>query len=236
MIKKHYPPEYLDQKFHCVRCNVYAKQFWSTLKTDYRTKSSGPIAVPVLKTKNPLHNTELPESYVVSKCDHCNEFTVWHDSKIIFPRSTSVEVPNEDLTEEIKVLYNEAATILNDSPRAAAALLRLSLQLLLKEVGGKGRNIDVDIKVIVANGIDPQIQKAMDIVRIFGNNGAHPGEIQLKEDPTLVKKMFELINFIATKMITSKREIDDLFESLPEGAKVAINRRDNSAETEKSNG
>ena len=41
---------------------------------------------------------------------------------------------------------------------------------------------------------------------------------------------------LRTTVITSKREIDDLFESLPEGAKEAINRRDNGAETEKSNG
>ena len=71
------------------------------------------------------------------------------------------------------------------------------------------------------------MQKAMDIVRVFGNNGAHPGEIQLNEDPNLVKKMFELINFIATKMITSKKEIDGLFDGLPDSIKDAIDRRDN---------
>lgn len=233
MKDKHYPPEYLDEKFHCIRCNVYAKQYWSTVKSDYRTKSSGPVAVPVLKTKNPLHNTQLPESYVVSKCDHCDEITIWHNSKIVYPRVTVVESPSDDLTEEIKELYNEAALILNDSPRAAAALLRLALQLLLKEIGGKGKSIDADIKTIVATGVDPQVQKAMDVVRVFGNNGAHPGEIQLKEDASLVNKMFELINFIVTKMITSKREIDDLFESLPKGAKEAISRRDGSKAAEK---
>jgi hypothetical protein len=158
---------------------------------------------------------------------------MWQKRKIIFPRSTTVELPNEDLTEEIEELYNEAALVLNDSPRAAAALLRLALQLLLKEVGGKGKNIDADIKAIVAEGVDSQVQKAMDIVRVFGNNGAHPGEIQLNEDPDLVKKMFELINFIATKMISSKKEIDNLFESLPDGAKEAIEKRDNIGDTEK---
>jgi hypothetical protein len=144
-----------------------------------------------------------------------------------YPRITAVESPGEDLTDEIKELYSEAALILNDSPRASAALLRLALQLLLKELGGTGNHIDADIKAIVAKGVDPQVQKAMDIVRVSGNNGAHPGEIQLNEDPNLVKKMFELINFIATKMITSKKEIDGLFDGLPDSIKDAIDRRDN---------
>jgi len=157
---------------------------------------------------------------------------LWYDKKLIYPHTTSVELANEDLSDEIKDLYREAALILNDSPRASAALLRLALQLLLKELGGTGKHIDTDIKAIVARGIDPQVQKAMDIIRVFGNNGAHPGEIQLNEDLELVKKMFELINFIATKMITSKKEINSLFDSLPEGVKDAIERRDQQKEKE----
>ena len=236
MTAKYYPPVFAGQKFHCIRCGVYAKQAWSGLEAN-GTRYDRSIGFPInIFNDASSFVDELSNDFIVSKCSHCNDVTMWQKRKIIFPRSTTVELPNEDLTEEIEELYNEAALVLNDSPRAAAALLRLALQLLLKEVGGKGKNIDADIKAIVAEGVDSQVQKAMDIVRVFGNNGAHPGEIQLKEDPTLVKKMFELINFIATKMITSKREIDDLFESLPEGAKEAINRRDNGAETEKSNG
>jgi hypothetical protein len=226
MNSKYYPPVYLASNFHCLRCGVYAKQYWGSLKTETRYHTGGQMPVQVLKTNNGFR-VDLPNQYVASKCDHCNNFTLWHDKVIIFPRTSVVEAPNEDLTAEISSLYKEAATILSDSPRAAAALLRLALQLLLKELGGKGKHIDADIKTIVASGIDPQVQKAMDIVRVFGNNGAHPGEIQLKEDPELVKKMFELINFIATKMITSKKEITNLFEGLPEGVKEAIEKRDN---------
>ena len=204
MAIKYFPPQFAEQKFHCILCSVYAKQLWSGLAANGgRYDQRGQFPVDIFKNASTFRE-ELPNDFATSKCSHCDETTLWHKRKIIFPRSTTVELPNEDLTNEIKELYNEAALVLNDSPRAAAALLRLALQLLLKEVGGKGKSIDVDIKAIVAGGVDPQVQKAMDIVRVFGNNGAHPGEIQLNEDPNLVKKMFELINFIATKMITSK--------------------------------
>lgn len=217
MTEKYYPPKAHQAKFHCPQCNVYAVQYWGYIDAAQR------FSYDTL-------SAELDIEYRVSKCSHCEGYLLWHNDKLVYPRSISVELPNEDLTDEIKDLYNEAALILDDSPRATAALLRLALQLLLKEIGGKGAHIDTDIKTIVANGVDPQVQKAMDIVRVFGNSGAHPGEIQLKEDPKLVKKMFELINFIATKMITSKKEIDGLFDSLPEGTKEAIERRDKTEE------
>lgn len=233
MTAKYYPPVFAGQKFHCIRCGVYAKQAWSGLKADgTRYDESGDFPINIFNNASSFVE-ELPNDFVASECSHCDDFTLWQKRKIIFPRSTAVELPNEDLTDEIKELYNEAALILNDSPRAAAALLRLALQLLIKELGGRGKHIDTDIKTIVSYGVDPQVQKAMDIVRVFGNNGTHPGEIQLNEDPDLVKKMFELINFIATKMISSKKEIDNLFESLPDGAKEAIEKRDNIGDTEK---
>lgn len=213
MTEKYYAPKAHQAKFHCPQCGVYAIQYWGYMKSFNRYGYDN-------------LSDNMSTAYRISKCSHCEKYLLWHDDKLIYPRSTSVELPNEDLTEEIKELYSEAALILTDSPRAAAALLRLALQLLLKELGGKGKHIDTDIKTIVAGGVDPQVQKAMDIVRVFGNNGAHPGEIQLNEDPELVKKMFELINYIATKMITSKKEIDTLFDGLPDGIKGAIDKRD----------
>lgn len=214
MTEKYYPPKAYQSQFHCPQCNVYAVQHW------------GSVEVVRRHTYDNL-GSRLPQEYRISRCSHCDKYILWHKDTMAYPRITAVESPSEDLTDEIKELYSEAALILNDSPRASAALLRLALQLLLKELGGTGNHIDADIKAIVAKGVDPQVQKAMDIVRVFGNNGAHPGEIQLNEDPNLVKKMFELINFIATKMITSKKEIDGLFDGLPDSIKDAIDRRDN---------
>jgi hypothetical protein len=70
------------------------------------------------------------------------------------------------------------------------------------------------------------IQKALDIVRVIGNESVHPGQIDLNDDPAVTSKLFELVNFIATKMITEPKEIDRLFEGLPPGKKEAIQKRD----------
>jgi len=66
----------------------------------------------------------------------------------------------------------------------------------------------------------------LDILRITGNNAVHPGEINVEEKPELVLKLFELINFIAEKMITEPKEIDNFYKELPETLKEAIDKRD----------
>lgn len=224
MSEKYYPPEYLVNQFNCSRCGVFAKQSWGNLESQYRT-NNGIYSIFGSKV-NILSGQDLPDDHVVSRCDHCKAHVLWVNEKIIYPRAIIVEQPNADLPQETQNLYLESANILSDSPRAAAALLRLALQLLLKEIGGKGKNINDDIATIIKNGADKQTQKALDILRVFGNNGAHPGEIDLKEDSTKVVKMFALLNFVADKMITQQKEIDALFDELPETIKQQISDRD----------
>lgn len=145
---------------------------------------------------------------------------------MIYPKILFVEQPNQDLNEEIKEDYLEAANVLNDSPRSAAAILRLALQKLCKQLGEKGRNINDDIGELVKKGLNPTIQKSLDVLRITGNNAVHPGELNLKEDRDRVLKLFRLINFIAEKMITEPKEIDGLYQDLPENSKKDVEKRD----------
>ncbi len=130
------------------------------------------------------------------------------------------------MNEAIKKDYFEAANILNESPRASAALLRLALQKLCKDLGEDGLNINDDIKNLVLKGLNPLIQKAFDAIRITGNNAVHPGEIDLDIEVERVYKMFELINFIADKMISEPKEIENMYSTLPESSLKAVEKRD----------
>ncbi len=130
-------------------------------------------------------------------------------------------------------MYNEAAKIVGDSPRGAAALLRLALQMLLKQLELKGENINEDIGALVKRGLDPRIQKALDAVRVIGNNAVHPGTISLDDDKGIALTLFDLINLIADRLISHPKEIDRLYETkLPDGARQAIARRDGMPSTE----
>src|SRR5690606_29908829 len=112
------------------------------------------------------------------------------------------------------------------SPRGAAALLRLSIQKLCAYLGQPGHNINSDIKALVALGLPPKVQEALDTVRVIGNNAVHPGKIDLKDDIDIVNMLFKLVNFIAQKMITEPKEIDEIYSSLPAEKIDGIRQRD----------
>lgn len=168
----------------------------------------------------------IPEKWTISICEHCSDMAVWNDLNMIFPKKIQVDKPNSDLTADIQKDYLEAANILADSARSAAAILRLALQKLCVQLGEKGKNINNDIAALVKKGLNPTIQKSFDALRITGNNAVHPGELNLTENPEHAVKLFNLVNFIAEKMITEPKEIDSFYEDLPEGAKEAIKKRD----------
>jgi hypothetical protein len=224
MTSPYYPPSLGDTEYHCPHCNVYARQLYAHLQS-----CTGYSWISVVDGKAHF-NDVLHMDWVVTKCVHCSKIAVWKEAKMIFPRKMIVALPNPDLQDDIKSDYLEASSVLGDSPRAAAALLRLALQKLCKQLGEKGENINDDIKSLVAKGLNPLVQKSLDALRITGNNAVHPGEINLTEDPARVVKLFELINFIANKMITEPKEIEGFYSQLPEGALDAVRRRDNPKE------
>lgn len=205
MSQKHYTPEFEKESFHCPHCGVYARQIWRSV---YCT---GGANVPDIE---------------LAYCTHCNDKSVWFNQNMIEPNIGGVSLPNQDLSQDIRDDYYEARDILNKSPRGSAALLRLAIQKLCKELGGKGKNINDDIACLVNKGLPLKIQQALDYVRVVGNNVVHPGQMDLKDDKETAMNLFNLINLIADVMITQPKEVDKLFNTLPQAQKDAISKRD----------
>lgn len=223
MHSEYFPPMLGKGEFHCPHCNVYAKQFYAHLHS--LTSFSWSSVVD----RHSKFDEAISREWTVTKCQRCAEVTFWKNENMVYPRKSIAPPVNTDLSDDIKNDYAEAASVFSDSPRAAAALLRLALQKLCKMLGEKGDNINSDIQNLVTKGLNPLVQKSLDALRITGNNAVHPGEIDLSEEPERVVKLFGLINFIANKMITEPREIEDFYSQLPEGAISAIAKRDKPA-------
>lgn len=152
MRSTYYPPTHRSEHFHCIHCNVYAKQHWSELFV------AGSLA-----------------SIQSSQCSHCIKRSFWYEGKMIIPQEAPVETPHPDLPPDCLTEYNEARAIFARSPRAAAALLRLCIQKLLPHLGESGKNINEDVKSLVLKGLPSLVQKALDYCRVVGNNAVHPG-------------------------------------------------------------
>lgn len=122
--------------------------------------------------------------------------------------------------------YLEARAIEAQSPRAAAALLRLIIQKLCKHFGEPGKDINADIGRLVQKGLPKQLQEALDVVRVVGNEAVHPGEVDLEDNPEIVYTLFRLVNLIVEKMITEPKQYSDLYQSLPTKKLDGIAQRD----------
>jgi len=149
---------------------------------------------------------------------------------MVYPEVTAVEAPNPDLPDEIRQDYLEAASIVDKSPGGAAALLRLCIQKLCQELGEPGKNLNTDIRNLVEKGLSPTTQRALDIVRVIGNEAVHPGQMDIKDDPETAHQLFGLVNLIAREMISVPAQIQQFYEKLPESKREAIEKRNASEE------
>ena len=161
----------------------------------------------------------------VSGCTHCGQHTVWIDNKMYYPDNGNAPFPNPEMPANVKKLYEEAASVHSKSPRGAAALLRLSIQVLCKELGETGENINNDIASLVKKGLPTIVQQSLDIVRVTGNDAVHPGQIDT-DDAETVAHLFGLVNVIVEYMIALPKKVSGLYSSLPTDKTDGIKNRD----------
>jgi len=206
-----YTPPTLDVNgFNCPFCHAFAKQEWGLPPRVCGTSNYGSTA-----------------DFKICRCSRCGEFSVWIGGAIVYPYSSAVPEPNGDLQQSTQDDYNEARRIVNESPRGAAALLRLAIQKTCRQLGEPGENINTDIAALVKKGLPIPIQQALDIVRVVGNNAVHPGQIDLRDDPSTANRLFELVNLIAEVMLSQPKQVQALYDSIvPENLRKAIDERD----------
>lgn len=207
---KYVAPEFKMEAFNCPNCKAYAHQLWSE-----------GVIVHIPNRSNYVLN-----NFYLVQCVMCESHSHWIGSTMIYPNAQTAPMAVKDMPENILHDYNEARDVLEKSPKASAALLRLVIQNLCIELGEPGNHINTDIASLVEKGLPTKIQKALDVVRVVGNNAVHPGKINIDDNPNIALSLFKLTNLIVETMITQPKEIDDLFENLPKGAKEAIARRD----------
>lgn len=165
----------------------------------------------------------------ISACYNCKEISIWVYDQIVYP-STKIDVkPNQDLPSHIAKLFEEAREIAGSSSKGAAALLRLSIQHLCKELDESGKDINKDIASLVSKGLNPLVQKALDVVRVIGNEAVHPGEINLDDNHDTALQLFDIINLIADQMITHPKQVKAMYADLPEGKLQGIKQRNKRA-------
>jgi len=171
-------------------------------------------------------------NFHVTACFSCDAFTVWVEDKIVYVSNSVVE-PHEMMPTAVKPDFEEAGSIVNLSPRGAAALARLCILKLMKELGENGKDINADIAALVKKGLEVEVQQALDVVRVIGNHAVHPGTIDLKDDKETALTLLGLVSMIVERRIAGPKRLLTLFAGLPPAALQQIEKRDAKDEPKK---
>lgn len=212
---KYTAPEFGKAAFNCPHCGAYAHMKWITQDCLV---------------------------YYQAICAHCEQYSFWRvtqiapngfiaeEGEMLYPDFGSAPLPAEDMPEDVKKDYQEAARIFIKSPRGAAALLRLGLQKLCIHLGEEGKNINADIRsLVMKRKLSGVAIKVADTLRITGNNAVHPGQISDEDFDNLAGNMFGLLNAIVEETITKPKTWNNYYEQLPENARNAAEAQDKKA-------
>ncbi|MBN3839194.1 DUF4145 domain-containing protein [Burkholderia sp. Ac-20349] len=208
------PPAFRLNAFTCPHCSAYAHAGWFILNR---------------------HNNGNYTQAWISTCSHCTKETLWWadevsdrapTGKMVVPAHSIIPLPHPDMPEDVARDYEEARAVSAVSPRAACALLRVAIERLCVALKADGDSINKQIGYLVKQGLNPQIQQALDVVRVVGNNAVHPGMMDPDDVADVSNSMFTLVNLIVEDRITRPKTVAVMFAALPEGARKAIEKRD----------
>ena len=204
-------PQYELTNFNCPYCNAFAHQ------QSYK-----------LLQQRGIQYYDVPNDAKITFCYSCKKSSFWIDRQMVYPKLVTQPIAHYDMPENVKELYNEARLVCELSPRSAATLLRVSLERLVEYLGFKTGNLNQRISNLKSKGLSEKIINSLDIVRIYGNDGAHNNEMNMdgKDSSEIVNKLFWLVNVIVEKVITEPKVIDGIYLQLPETKKDAIGNRD----------
>lgn len=207
------PPQVDEDAFHCPHCGTFAHHSWQELQIHRQRRGR----FQILDGK-------------VGACARCEDYHIWTGSDMIYPKASSAPKSTEDMPDEVREGFNEARQIVDDSPKAAAALLRLAMEKLVQELtGNKEQSLYAGIGELFDEGrIDERIQKALDSVRVTGNDYVHAGEIYRPDDRETALRLFELVNVIVELTITREKMIEEAYGEIPENKMDGIEQRDDS--------
>lgn len=233
MAKPYVAPAYKLDAFHCPVCEAYSQQKWYQIFIDPRCKTHFLQDYPKNEREGPSDSVvgappqvsyparyeseyETVNEIAICKCQLCKARAIWVEGKMVHPGHSAAPYPNDDMPDDVKTDYMEAREIVEKSPRAAAALLRLATERLVVHLGGDpNSNINNNIQFLVDNRRLPvRIQRALDYLRVVGNEAVHPGTIDI-DDKNVAISLFNWINDIVTMMITNEKLIDEHYNSLP---------------------
>ena len=134
----------------------------------------------------------------LSGCHSCSGFALWVGDRLVFPINVD---KTPALVEED---FEEAAAILNKSPRGAIALMRVCIQKLMPLLKQDGENLNDTMSSLVRKGLEVEIQQAMEVLQVLGNDPVQPTSLDTQEDKEMALRFVDSLKAILERRMLNK--------------------------------
>ena len=179
---------------------------------------------PFLEVHREFRNRDV-QNVSISYCFSCNEMCLWVYDQLVWPRRAGAPELKPVAPSDVQRECEETSQKLEASPRGAAALLRLAMEKLCKELGVNGESLNEDLAFFLREDVDARVRKVLDAARIIESNAVRPGQIGLGDDRATAETLAGLVNLICEKMIMEPRHLQEVYTKLRDGAQTAMEQR-----------
>lgn len=161
----------------------------------------------------------LPGSYLcICECQKCGCHSLMQNGQLEWPKPVGVPA-SKHMPDLVQQPYDEAQTVLDDSPWAACILLRIALERLCDHLGGTGSNLFKRIESLSLNASE---QAIWDAIRKAGNAAAHENADRLFEyrdnmQPNIAITISKFVNLIVESHVASRVEAQEILKMLENG-------------------
>ena len=104
--------------------------------------------------------------------------------------------------------FEEAAAILNQSPRGATALMRVCIQKLVPLLQQDGKYLNEYISSLVRKALEVEIQQSMEVLQVLRNDPGQPSNLETQEDKEMALRFLDSLKSILERRMLHNRHED----------------------------
>lgn len=119
-----------------------------------------------------------PEQVCLWRCPNCRKLVLEVAGKISYPTGSGISAV-DCMPQEAKEVFEEAQSIINLSPRAACAMLRVCVERMVNATDAEGDNLS---KKIESLKLPPKMANLAHACRLIGHDAVHDNVIDFSID------------------------------------------------------
>ena len=150
-----------------------------------------------------------PTVFLSGVCRSCGQVVIYKGLDLVYPIAKGISAV-DCMPKDAKKIFKEAQSIINLSPRAACAMLRICVERMVNASEAKGGNLAAKINSL---NLPPKMTKLAHACRLVGNDAVHSNVIDFSvgsdEAQAVSGALSRFANRLAEELFGMAEEADE---------------------------